>query len=162
MLSSGFLALLICVDAFLIECQSVLWLRACSQGLWCCENKARSVSFPIFSFPWAALGDWQGLPGHWSWPVRMGFSTLAGWVKGKAFPRDTEPSETSWALQVHVFFPRGFYLAVASTLRFSCDTVTKNTRMLGGSMLHEGDSWSLARCSHRVRHFTFFYYYYYF
>lgn len=42
-----------------------------------------------------------------------------------------------------MFFPRGFYLAVASTPRFSCDTVTKNTRMLGGSMLHEGDSGAL-------------------
>lgn len=34
-------------------------------------------------------------------------------------------------------------MAAASTPRFGCDTVTKNTRMLGGSMLHEGDSGAL-------------------
>lgn len=103
--------------------------------LWEQSEECELTPFPLF--PWVTLRPaggcaerhrlpgtpryFQVLPGHWPWSIDLKLSTLTSWVKGKAFPLTLRPVNAPSARQVNVFFPRGFRLAVAPPLRFSCN-----------------------------------------
>jgi hypothetical protein len=154
MLSPGFLDSLTCIDTLLTKCQSVLWLRVCSQCLWGCENKARGVKFSFLIFSLGSAGAswllfWEAqLPSvlrctqicsgsSRALACSLGVFSWAPCRWGKPFPWDFAQWEPLGLYSSICFFSQGILLGSLPFWNSASTQMTKNMQMSARNTFHE-------------------------